>query len=259
MDLSMITKNLVREIGEKLRKTNDDAQELYDRYIEEMNKDHKMLMKEAMDLKDYLLGFLVKNDAKLEEGQTYESIIERINIYYIHIYIIYNIYIEECLPVIKARDNEGKHLLHHVVKYLEEYDYKMNESSKNLLMFYRKIGELFDGHRANIKNIEYEQELSLANFGDENEASMTKRDEELTRKIEELKESVFHSEVRQRLDISYQVLDTMTLEYYKFIDDLKTLVATQMPKVENAYTEFELSCAHHFKMVTEDKYIYIYI
>lgn len=58
------------------------------------------------DLKD----FLFKNDAQLEEGQTFDSIIE-----------------EQAKPTVERRKMESKTLITNSVKYMEDFDFKMNE------------------------------------------------------------------------------------------------------------------------------------
>ena len=59
------------------------------------------------DLKD----FLFKNDAALEEGQTFDTIIA-----------------ERAHPTLERRKLEGKTLITHSVKYMEDFDYRMNEA-----------------------------------------------------------------------------------------------------------------------------------
>ena len=58
------------------------------------------------DLKD----FLNKNDAQLEEGMTFDLIIE-----------------QQSQPHVDRRKLEGKTLILKTVRYMEELDYKMNE------------------------------------------------------------------------------------------------------------------------------------
>jgi hypothetical protein len=57
-----------------------------------------------------LLDFLQKNDAELEEEQTFESIMDF-----------------KCKPTIDRRKQESKTLITNSVKYMEDTDYKMGE------------------------------------------------------------------------------------------------------------------------------------
>ena len=70
-----LTKDLVSQIEDKMRTVNDDAQAVLDDIVMRLNKDMENTNEDAdialYDLKD----FIIKNDAQLEEGQTYDSII----------------------------------------------------------------------------------------------------------------------------------------------------------------------------------------
>ena len=77
-----------------------------------LNKDMENTNEDAdialFDLKD----FLIKNDAQLEEGQTFDSIID-----------------ERARPTVERRKLEAKTLILNSVKYMEDFDFKMNEVS----------------------------------------------------------------------------------------------------------------------------------
>jgi hypothetical protein len=86
------------------------------------------------------------------------------------------------MPLVRNRENESEELLKHVAEYLDEHDHKMNEYCKNILAFYKSIAILYDKHRAKLKTMEYEHELSVATFCDNNDEQMKKKESELQEK-----------------------------------------------------------------------------
>ena len=129
-----LTKDFVASIEEKLRQANDDAQVILDDVVMRLNKDMENTNEDAdialYDLKDFLL----KNDAQLEEGQTFDSIIE-----------------ERAKPTVERRKVEAKALILNSVKYMEDFDYKMNEISMAMVAFYRDLATKIDANKEKLK------------------------------------------------------------------------------------------------------------
>ena len=122
-----LTKDLVAQVEDKLRQLNDDAQSLFDEIVTNLNRDMENTNEDAdialFDLKD----FLTKNDAQLEEGQTFDSIVQ-----------------ERALPTVERRKHEAKTLILNAVKYMEEFDYKMNEVCNAIVGFFRDLATKID-------------------------------------------------------------------------------------------------------------------
>ena len=91
--------------------------------MENVNEDLDILVQ---DLRD----FLIKNDAELLEGQTFDSIVE-----------------EQIMPLVTKRKEEAWAMLMNSIKFLEEEDELMHEVSKNILNFYKNLGEKYDKYR----------------------------------------------------------------------------------------------------------------
>jgi len=102
----------VAELAKDMENTNEDADIAFD------------------DLKD----FLVKNDAQLEEGVTFDSIME-----------------EQAAPVVEKRKQEAKTLITNAVKYMEDFDYRMNEICQNLVAWLRDLARRMDEQREKLK------------------------------------------------------------------------------------------------------------
>lgn len=85
------------------------------------------------DLKD----FLTKNDAQLEEGQTFDSIIE-----------------DRALPTVERRKLEAKTLILNAVKYMEDFDFRMNEICTAVVTFFRDLATKIDANKEKLKQTE---------------------------------------------------------------------------------------------------------
>lgn len=85
------------------------------------------------DLKD----FLQKNDAQLEEGQTFDSIIA-----------------DRAQPTVDRRKLEAKTLILNSVKYMEDFDFKMNEICQNIVNFFRDLATKIDTNKEKLKQTE---------------------------------------------------------------------------------------------------------
>ena len=82
------------------------------------------------DLKDVL----IKNDAQLEEGQTFDSIMD-----------------ERAKPTVDRRKLESKTLILNSVKYMEEFDFKMNEVCMATVGFFRELATKIDSNKEKLK------------------------------------------------------------------------------------------------------------
>jgi Domain of unknown function (DUF4455) len=128
-----------------MRTVNDDAQTVLDDIVMRLNKDMENTNEDAdialYDLKD----FIIKNDAQLEEGQTYDSIIE-----------------DRAIPTVERRKLEGKTLILNAVKYMEEFDNKMNEVAMAIVGFFRDLATKIDANKEKLKQTEIGFQVALA-------------------------------------------------------------------------------------------------
>jgi hypothetical protein len=85
------------------------------------------------DLKD----FLIKNDAQLEEGQTFDMIVQ-----------------DRALPTVERRKLEAKTLILNAVKYMEDFDFKMNEVCNAIVAFFKDLGTKIDANKERLKQTE---------------------------------------------------------------------------------------------------------
>ncbi len=132
-----LTKDFVNNVDDKLKALNDETQEKFDQLVQALNKDMENT-NEDMDIALYdLKDFLQKNDAQLEEGQTFESIMA-----------------ERAQPTVDRRKKEAKTLILNAVKYLDDFDYRMNETCNNICNFFRELATKIDANKDKLKQTE---------------------------------------------------------------------------------------------------------
>tara|TARA_B110000285_G_C14804547_1_gene459060 strand:+ start:100 stop:405 length:306 start_codon:yes stop_codon:yes gene_type:complete len=85
------------------------------------------------DLKD----FIVKNDAELEEGQTFDLIVEN-----------------RAAPYVGRRKLESKTLIMNSIAYQEDLDYKMSEITQNIVNFFKEFATCLDKNKEKLKQTE---------------------------------------------------------------------------------------------------------
>lgn len=82
------------------------------------------------DLKD----FVIKNDAELEEGETFDLIIEN-----------------RAQPFVDRRKLESKTLIMNSISYQEDFDYKMSEITQNIVNFFKEFAKSLDLNKDKLK------------------------------------------------------------------------------------------------------------
>ena len=105
--------------------------------MDKLNRDMENT-NEDMDIALYdLKDFLSKNDAQLKEGQTFDTIMA-----------------DRAIPTVERRKLESKTLILNTVKYLEEFDFKMNETCTNIVNFFRDLATKMDMNKDKLKQTE---------------------------------------------------------------------------------------------------------
>jgi len=94
-----------------------------DRLTKDMDNTNEDMDLALFDLKDFML----KNEAQLEEGQTYDSVLEA-----------------RAQPTVTRRKLESKTLLTGVVKFILEADVHMNDTCQNIVNFFRELATKLD-------------------------------------------------------------------------------------------------------------------
>lgn len=182
------------------------------------------------DFKD----FLIKNDAELPEGQTFELIVDT-----------------NCVPLIAKWKDEMKAMVMNAIKYLEEEDEQMHEVSKNILNFYKILGEKYDQNWEKLKTTEMNYKLSLAKCGDDHDDQLADQEKELEGKIDEMKKAIHHVELNEKLESCFAILDKITLTYRSYDTEYQAIVNNYPSILTQFYTDFEMDSATIFKLYPE--------
>ena len=144
-----MTKQFVTQEEDKLKQLNDESSVIFDSLVDRLAKDMQNT-NEDMDITEFdLKDFLIKNDAQLEEGQTFDSIMD-----------------ERIIPTTQRRKLESKTLLTQSVKYMEDTDNRMNEICTNIISFFREFANKLDNNKEKLKQTEQNFQFSLATCGD---------------------------------------------------------------------------------------------
>lgn len=129
-----LTSNFVSQQEEKLRQYNEESSLLLDKLVDKLAKDMENT-NEDIDIAEYdLKDFLIKNDAQLKEGETFDTIMAR-----------------RVKPTTDRRKFEAKTLVQNSIAYMEENDYKMGEISTNIVNFYKDFAKKLDTNKEKLK------------------------------------------------------------------------------------------------------------
>lgn len=184
------------------------------------------------DLKDFIL----KNDAQLEEGVTFDLIFE-----------------QQAKPYVDRRKLESKTLILKTMRYMEEIDYKMNEMVQNLINLYKEIAKKMDEKKETLKSTEMQFKVSLAQCGDNYDEIVSTKEEELTVLVERMKRAIHHVELNERLQECFDKLDDITKVYREYNNEYIDIVEKHPHRMDEFYNTWEKEVLGNFKIYTEEK------
>ena len=169
------TKKFVESLEEQLKQYNDESGIIFDRLAEKLAKDMDNT-NEDIDIAEFdLKDFLIKNDAQLEEGVTFESIME-----------------DQVAPTTARRKLESKTLNTNAINYMDDSVYKMGEICTNVINFYKDFGTRMDNNKQKLKLTEVNFQVALAQAGDALDEIVSNQEDELGVKVTEMKQAIHH-------------------------------------------------------------------
>jgi hypothetical protein len=130
----VLTKGFVNDIDEKLRNFNEESSSVFDNLVDKLASDMNNTNEDIDIAEADLLDFMQKNDAELEDGETFEGIM-----------------FEKVKPTVERRKAESKTLITNSVKYMEDTEYKMGEICQNVINFYRDFASKLDKNKDQLK------------------------------------------------------------------------------------------------------------
>ena len=144
-----ITKDIVNAIGEKLVARNEESSLMFDNLVADITKDMENT-NEDIDIAMYdLKDFIVKNDAELQEGLTFDIIMEK-----------------KAQPHADRRKLESKTLILNAIAYQEDFDFKMSEMTNNCVAFFREFATVMDKNKEKLRQTQIDFKIALASCGD---------------------------------------------------------------------------------------------
>ena len=119
-----LTKEFVNGLGDQLSNYNDESAVVFDSLFEELKKDMDNTNEDIDILVQDLKEFLIKNDAQLDEGVSFEAII-----------------MNKAKPYAERRKLESQTLISKAIDYQEDYDNKMSDITSNIVKFFKEFAE----------------------------------------------------------------------------------------------------------------------
>ena len=129
-----LTKEFVSNVSDQLAQFNEESSIVFDSLVSQLTKDLENT-NEDIDIALYdLKDFIVKNDAELDEGVTFDLIIEK-----------------RAQPYVERRKLESKTLILNAIAYQEDFDYKMSEITQNIVNFFKEFATCLDKNKDKLK------------------------------------------------------------------------------------------------------------
>ena len=129
-----LTKEFVSNVSDQLAQFNEESSIVFDSLVSQLTKDMENT-NEDIDIALYdLKDFIVKNDAELDEGVTFDLIIEK-----------------RAQPYVERRKLESKTLILNAIAYQEDFDYKMSEITQNIVNFFKEFATCLDKNKDKLK------------------------------------------------------------------------------------------------------------
>ena len=197
--------------------------------MENTNEDIDILL---YDLKD----FIIKNDAELEEGLTFDIIIEK-----------------KAIPYVERRKIESKTLIMNAIAYQEDFDFQMSEMTNNIVAFFKEFATCLDKNKDKLKQTEINFQVSLANCGDHHDEIIANQEEELQNKVNEMSRSIHHVMLNEKLQECFDLLDQIQRTYRNYNEEYIKILVDYPNVMDTFFREFETTTLSVFKRFPEDQ------
>jgi len=157
------------------------------------------------------------------------------------------------LPTVERRKLEAKTLILNAVKYMEDFDYRMNEVSNAIVAFFRDLATKIDANKEKLKQTEIAFQVALAGCGDLHDELASEQEDQLALKVEEMRKAIHHVELNERLQQCFDLLDAITKTYRTYNVEYIKLVDAHPNTMDNFFRSFERECMVSFRMMEESK------
>jgi len=179
---TVLDKGFVQDIADKLANFNEESEAVLDTLVINLARDMENTNEDIDIAEADLLDFLQKNDADLEEGETFESIMH-----------------DQVKPTTERRKVESKALITNSEKYLADTEYQMGEITQNIINFYMKFATKLDTNKEGMKQAQINFTVQLAKCGDHHEEITDGQEEDLQKRVNEMKQAIHHVQLNEKL------------------------------------------------------------
>jgi len=179
---TVLDKGFVQDIADKLANFNEESEAVLDTLVINLARDMENTNEDIDIAEADLLDFLQKNDADLEEGETFESIMH-----------------DQVKPTTERRKVESKALITNSEKYLADTEYQMGEITQNIINFYMKFATKLDTNKEGMKQAQINFTVQLAKCGDHHEEITDGQEEDLQKRVSEMKQAIHHVQLNEKL------------------------------------------------------------
>mmetsp|Transcript_39116 Transcript_39116/g.37442 ORF Transcript_39116/g.37442 Transcript_39116/m.37442 type:complete len:253 (+) Transcript_39116:1220-1978(+) len=159
----------------------------------------------------------------------------------------------EACPTVNRRKLESKTLLTGVVKFILEMDIKMNETCQNIVNFFKELATKLDQNKDRLRQTEVTFQVALVNSSETNEENINALEAELRKKVDQMKKSIHHTMLNEKLTECFDNLDRITKQFREYNAEYIGLVKDHPTTMDTFYRNFEKECVTVFKMFDEDK------
>jgi len=231
-----LTKDFVSNISEQLQQFNEESSIMFDQLVTQLTKDMENT-NEDIDIALYdLKDFLIKNDAQLDEGITFDIIIEN-----------------KAMPYVERRKHEAKTLIMNAIAYQEDFDYKMSEITQNVVNFFKEFATCLDKNKDKLKQTEINFQVALANCGDKHDDIVQNQEDDLQKKVVEMERSIHHVMLNEKLNECFDLLDQIQRTYRNYNDEYIEIVKNYPNQMDSFFEEFEQASLAVFKIFPESE------
>lgn len=214
---TQLTANFVNQQEEKLRQFNEESSVVFDRLVDRLARDMDNT-NEDIDIAEYdLRDFILKNDAQLPEGLTFDLIMEK-----------------RVAPTVARRKKESKTLITNSILYLEQNDFRMQEICAAVILFFKQCATKLDANKEKLKKTEQDFQVSLAQCGDHHDDLASAQEEQLTAKVDQMKKAIHHVMLNTRLEECFEILDQIQRTYRNYNEEYCKLVQNY-PQIMTAF------------------------
>lgn len=232
-----LTKDVVNNISDQLTGFNEESSLIFDSLVTDLTKDMENT-NEDIDIALYdLKDFIIKNDAELEEGQTFDLIIEN-----------------RAKPFVERRKLESKTLIMNSISYQEDFDYKMSEITQNIVNFFKEFATSLDSNKDKLKQTEINFQVALANCGDLHDDITQGQEDQLTKKVTEMERAIHHVMLNEKLQECFDLLDQIQRTYRNYNAEYIKILNNYPSEMDSFFEKFEQGSLGVFKRFPiEDK------